>query len=183
MAHRVTSLGPKPSFLFFLCFFAFLALTLIEEPWFPPKKGHFLLFIFLCFPLSLFSLFLASPFLVFSFFVSLSLYLSLSCSYLSSLLPVSHVAFWFLPFVIGLFAFSFKMLFCVYCSACCLVLFWITIFDMVLLCILFSCCLFCFCCFHIFWFLATKKNSLKKWRFQKQQNWKLLKKAHFDKSS
>ena len=43
---------------------------------------------------------------------SLSLYLSLSCSYLSSLLPVSRVTFWFLRFVIGLFAFCFKMFFC-----------------------------------------------------------------------
>ena len=129
MAQRATSLGPKPSlfylffvflcffFLFFLCFpfFAFFSLLYLKNPVFPPpkKKGCFLLLIVLCFPLFLFSIFLASPF-------SLSLSLSLSSSFLSSLLPVSHVNFWFLLFGIGLFAFCFKMFFL---SDYCLVLF------------------------------------------------------------
>ena len=82
------------------------------------SKGEkpFLLFIFLGLPVFLFSLFLASPF-------SLYLSLSLSCPLLSSLLPVSHVNFWFLLFVVGLFACCFKMFFCFRFSACCRVRF------------------------------------------------------------
>ena len=120
MAQRATSLGPKPSlffcypFLFFIfavfliCFpfFAFNRTTLFPPP--PPKKKAFLI-IFLCLPLFLFGFFWASPFFIFSFFVSLSL--SLSCFCPSSFLPVSHVSFWFLFFVFVLFASCFKMLF------------------------------------------------------------------------
>ena len=99
------------SLLSFLCFFY------RQKTSFPPKKGHFL-FIFQCLPLFLFSLFGASP------LSSLSLSLYLSCSFLSSFLPVFHFLFLVLAFSFCCVCFfCFKMFFCFCCSACCLVLF------------------------------------------------------------
>ena len=150
MAQRATSLGPKPSLFFcFLFIFAVLSLPLIENPVFPLKRP-FLLFIFcvsLCFSLAFFGL----PFFHFLVFVSLSL--SLSCYFLYSLLPVSHVNFWFLLFVIGLFVFVSRCSNVFVSFLSCVVLnpnlrF---IFVLHLIC---CCCYFCFsfCCFHIFCF-------------------------------
>ena len=99
VAQRATSLGPKPSlfFVFFVCviFLAFLSLFLIEKPCFPPKKDNFCYQFFcvsFCFSLAVF---LAFPFFTFS--------LSLSFSFLSSLLTGSHLCFWFLLFVFVVF--------------------------------------------------------------------------------
>ena len=147
MAQRATSLGPKPS-LFVLLVFVFLFLGHLTfvffcfclnslKPCFAPK-GHFCLFIcvslcfslaflekpwasqflspYLSFPLFLFSLFWASPFFPFSF--------SLSCSFLSSFLPVFHFCFWFLLFLFVLFASWFQdVILFFFFPACCLVLF------------------------------------------------------------
>ena len=96
-----TSLGPKPSLILFIIFLffgvfslvSFLCFPFIAFTWNPPPlRSHFLLFIFLCFPLFLFCLVWPPPF-------SLSLSSSLSCPFLSSLIIVSHVNFWFLLFV------------------------------------------------------------------------------------
>ena len=111
-------LAINPPYLFVFVFFLFLLSFLcfiIESPVFAPKKAIFVYFlcVSLCFSLAFFG---PPPF-------SLSLYLSLSCSFLSSFLPVVHVCFWFLFFLFVLFASCFKMLFCFSFSACCLVLF------------------------------------------------------------
>ena len=137
----------------FVCvcvFFAFLSLLFIESPCFPTEKGHFCLFfcVSLCFSLA----FCWPP--PFSF----SLSLSLSCFFLSSFLPVSHVSFWFLLFVLVLFAFCFKMFFCFCFSACCLVLSRITILDLFLFCSLFSSR--CFCLFLLLWCLLFLEFGL-----------------------
>ena len=194
VAQRATSLGPKPSscFLFsfifislfsFLCFpfFVFNRKTLLSH-WKRPFWS-----VYLCFPLFLFSLFWTSPFFPF-LFLCLSLCLSLSCSFLSSCVPVFHFCFWFLLFLSVYLLFlpscSFVFLF----SACCLVLFWIIRFDLFLFCILFSCCCFCFLfldlVFCYFWFLETnQKTSLKNGNSKNSKNEKCRKKRHFDKSN
>ena len=109
-----TSFGPKPTLCFcfdciFLCF-----------PFFGSNRKVTLkrafLFICLCLPLFLCSLFWPLPF-------SLSPSLSVSCSFTSSFLSVSHVNFWFLLFDFVLFVFCFKMFFYSCFYACCLVLF------------------------------------------------------------
>ena len=99
VARRATSLGPKPSFFYyifvlFVFFFSFLSLLVIDKkPCFPPRKGHFSLFLeclplFLrCFSLVLF--FLSSfPSLFFAFFLFpwFCLFLSFFFLFLSSLL-------------------------------------------------------------------------------------------------
>ena len=79
------ALNPPYLFCIFCCFLFFLCLFficfLLGKPCFPPKKGNFCLFICvsLCFSLALFGPPLFFPF---SFFVSLS------CYFLSSFLPV-----------------------------------------------------------------------------------------------
>ena len=121
--------------VFFSCF-SFLSLFFMGKPGFSPKKG---IFVYLCVSLlCLFSLFLASPF-------SLSLSLSVSCSFLSSFLPVSHVSFWFLLFAFALLLLVSRCCFVfVFCLLSCFV--GIIILDLFLLCILSSCC----CCFLFF---------------------------------
>ena len=109
MARRATSLGPKPSLSFFVCFgFCFVffvgglgppfALFLFSSfPFFasnrknlfPPRKGHFW-FIFGCLPLFLLSLFWPPPF-------SISLSLSLSCSFSFFFLLVFLFCFLLIP--------------------------------------------------------------------------------------
>ena len=94
------------------------------------------------------------------------------CFHCSSLnvhsISVSHFSFWFLFFLLCVSRFSFVCVF----SACCLALWWITILDFLLLCIVFSCC--CFCFGILFWgFLATyQKTSPKKWKFWTPAKWK-----------
>ena len=120
----------------------------------------------------LFSLVWASPFFFpFSFFVSLLL--------LSFFLPSCffHLSFWFFLFLFVWFASWLKMLSCFSFSACCLLLFWIIMFDLFLLCILFSssCCFLVFVAFIfcIFWILATyQKTSLKKLEIAKNPKMK-----------
>ena len=176
-------LAPKPSFFVFCCccfFLAFLSLLLVEKACFSPWKGAFLL-ICLCLPLLLFSPFLASHF-------SLSLYLPVSCPFLSSFLAVSHVSFWVLLFVFVLFAFSFELLFCFCCSVCDFALFGITILDIYIYIFFFlggggfaSCFIVVFrvsyfdiLLFFDFW-LPIKNISQKIWKFQKPKNEKCRK--------
>ena len=147
----------SPLFVFFVFLvFAFLSLLLTENPVFPLKRAFF---VYLCLPLFLFSLFWPPP-------LSLSLYLSLSCYFLSSFLPVSHVSFWF----------CFLILFCLLLVSrfyfVFVILFRIIILD--LFCIA-SCFIvvvvFCFCCcFFILSIWLPIKTSLKHWILQKKQN-------------
>ena len=140
-------LALNPPYLFF-CFLFFLFfllpclyLLLIGKHSFPPKKGNFCLFIcvFLCFSLALFW---ASPFFPFLFICP-----SLVSFFLPSFL-VFHLSFRFFLFLFVWFALGSRC--CFSFSACCLLLFWIIMFDLCLLCILFSSsCCFWFCCFHI----------------------------------
>ena len=156
MAQRATSLGPKPSLCSFcFCFFWFVFLFFLCFPFFffnrqkncfPPKKGHFL-FIFQCLPLFLFSLFWASP------LSSLSLSVSLSCSFISSFLFFIF-SFWFLLFLFVVFAFLFQdvLLFLFFCLLSCVVLnhnisF---LFALHMLSSFCSCFLFCLLCFLVF---------------------------------
>ena len=91
------------------------------------------------------------------FFFSLSLVLF----FLPSFLPVSHVGFWFLLFVVALFASCFKILFCFCFSVYCLVSF-IIVLDLFFFRILFLLfflfifgfvsCLKTRCCFVLFFF-------------------------------
>ena len=76
------------------------------------------------------------------------------------------------------------MLFCFCVSACCLALFWIVMFDFLLLCILFSssrCFWFLLLSyFVIIWFnYLSKKHLWKNWKLQKNQKWKMHKKGTF----
>ena len=138
MAQRATSLGPKtlPSCVIVL---AFLSLLLIEKPCFRPRKGHFCWSFFcvsLCFSLAFFGL----PLFHFLF---LCLSLSLVCLFLPCflfLISVSGSCFLFLWCLLFLVS---RCYFAVF-FFCCLVLFWITILDLFLLCILFSCYFFLF---------------------------------------
>ena len=114
MAQRATSLGRKPSlfgFVVVVVFFVSSCLLVIEKSVSPLNKGIFCLFV--CVSLY-FCLALCWPPPV-----SISLFLPVSCPFLSSFLLVSHVSFWVLLFVIVLFVFSFKMFFCFCFSACC----------------------------------------------------------------
>ena len=77
MAPRATSLGPKPSLLFFVfcLFLSFLSLLFMEKSCFRPRKWHFV-FIFECLPLFVLSLFWPPPFAIsLSLCRSLSLYI------------------------------------------------------------------------------------------------------------
>ena len=110
------ALNPPYVYCFFwFFFFVFLSLRLIEKPCFPPKKGHFDLFICvsLCFSLAFFG---PHPFFPFSFFVSLS------WSFHSSFVPVFHFCFWFLLFlsVYLLFLSSCSFVFLFFCLLSCL---------------------------------------------------------------
>ena len=161
MAQRATSIGPKPS-LFFLFFCVFVS----------PLRKPFLLFIFLCFPLFLFCLLLASPFFHFLF---LSLSLSLSLSFLSFFLAscfschflVLAFCYWFVCFL-----FEDVPLFCF--SACCLVLnhnlrfvFALHLVLWLLFFVVFVAFIFSY--FLIFWPTYQKTSLTKKRKFQKQQ--------------
>ena len=101
---------------FFWVFFVFVFSSLffwflIEKLFLRIKKG--ILCIFLCLPLSLFSLLGPPPF---SISLSLSLSLSLSCFFLSSFLSVSHFCIWFLIcFVLRAFLFQDVILFLFFC--------------------------------------------------------------------
>ena len=177
MAQRATSLGPKPSLLFFLLCLFFLCFFNRKILFPPPKKGRFV-FICLRYPLLLFSLCLGLP------LFSLSLSLSLSCSFFSCFLPVFH--FWFLVLAFSLFGF--------FVSRCYFVFVFLLV---VLLCFesscLISCCfascflllvVFGFCCFHILLFvdfkLPIKNISEKNWKLQKNpKNEKCTKREHF----
>ena len=129
----------------FLCFpfFVFNRKTLF----FPLKKA-----ILVYLALFLFSLFWTSPFFSFSFFVSLS------CSFLSSLLPVFHFCFWFLLFLSVYLFFSFKLFFCFFfffCLLSCFVLnhkiwFVFALHRVFLLCLFYFIALV-FCYFFDFW--------------------------------
>ena len=98
MAQRATSLGPKPSlFIYFFVFFGLLLFLsflcfVIQKNCFPPRKGHFCLFlsVSLCFSLA----FLGLP--LFQF-----LFLCLSLFFFSVFFPSCFffVFFWFLVFV------------------------------------------------------------------------------------
>ena len=95
MARRATSLGPKPSLFYFFCFFffSFLSLLLIDKkPCFPPRKGHFCLFlsVSLSFSLAFFGL---------PLFQFLFLCLSLVLFFLFSFLSFFFAFFLFLVFL------------------------------------------------------------------------------------
>ena len=119
-------LALNPPYLFIFCFFVlflfffplpFLYLLLNRKTLFPPPQKRQILFIYLCFPLFLFSLVWASPFFPFLF-----LCLSLVIFFLPSFL-FFHLSFWFFLFLFVWFASWFKMLCCFSFSACCLLLF------------------------------------------------------------
>ena len=177
MAQRVTSLGPKPSLFFVFCAFWLSCFCFNWKSWFSPLKWQFLLFSLLCFPLFLLAFFLASPFFTFSFFVSLSL--SLSCYLISSLFPVSHFCFWFLFFCFCCVCFLVSRCYLVFFFFFLLVVvFWITILDLFLLYLLFSCCCFLnFVAFIFCYFLSFgyQSNLWKLWKLQKK-NAKMKKK-------
>ena len=162
MAQRATSLGPQPSLFFcvFLCF-------PLEKPcFFPPKKHFCLVFsVSLCFSLAFFGL---------SLFHFLFLCLSLSCSFLSSFLPVSHFCFWFLLFV----------LFCLLSVSCCsfVVVFLLVVLlcfeSQYVICFCFAyCCCCCCCCSFLFLLLGIfylivgclSKNISQKFGYGKKQ--------------
>ena len=112
MAQRATSLGPKPSLLFFLfgvffvCFFPFLSLLVIQKNLvFPLEKGHFL-FIFECLPSFLLSLFWPPPF---------SIYLSLSLSLLLVLFFLPSCLLFLLYFASLFLSLSFLVLLLCFC--------------------------------------------------------------------
>ena len=144
-------------FLFFsCCFLAFLSLILMEKPCFfvPLKRGFFVFF--QCFPLFLFSLFLASPFFTFSFFVSLlfsSFFLPscFSCQFLVLVFFLGGGPFCFKMFflLVLLFCFKSQYLICFRVPSCFLVV------------------VLCFCCFGIFVFwLPMKKHLSANWKFR-----------------
>ena len=157
-----TSLGPKPSWLFFLLFVfvggsgevAQRATSLGPKPSF---FSFFLCYLFFCFPffvfnrrkivippkkrafwfiILFFSLFLFSLFGASSFFNFSFLSLSLSLLFFSFFLPLCFSFLYLvLAFSFCFVCFSFKLVFCFCFSACCLGLFWIIILDLFLLCI------------------------------------------------
>ena len=165
MAQRATSLGPKPS-LFSFCFFVFgfvicFAFFVFNRKTlcFSPKKG-ILLFIILCFPLFILSLFGASSFFTFFFFVSLvffSFFLPFCFSFLYLVLAFSfcYVSFIFLGVLLFLF----------FCLLSCFVLnhnlrFVFALHLGFLILLFFVFVAFIFCYFLIFGNLS--KTSLKK---------------------
>ena len=178
MAQRATSLGPKPSLVSFVVFFAFLSWFLIEKPVFSPQKGHFCCSLF-CVSLCFFLAFLGPP------HFSLSLSLSLSCSFLSSFLPFCFSFLYLvLVFLFVCFYISSCFLFLFFCLSSCFVLNHNLRF--VLLCILFSrcCCFLPLSYFVIFWFLETyQKHLWKHGNSKNSKNEKRRKNGHFDKSS
>ena len=152
MAQRATSLGPKPSLCFCLfCFFVFLSLFLIEKPCFPHKNGHFSLFICvsLCFSLAFFG---PPPF-------SVSRSLSLSCSFLSSFVPVFHFCFWFLlllsVYLLFLSSCSFVFIFFLL-----VVLFCFESYDLICFCFA-SCFLVVVVLFFLLWYFLIFGNQSK----------------------
>ena len=143
MAQRATSPDPKPSL--FLIFFWGVLFSLLSLA---------LLFIFLCLPFFLFSLFWPPPF----HFLFLCLFLVLS--FLPSFLPVYHVSFWFLSLFFVLFAFCFKMLFALlFCLLSFLVLNHNIIYSCFASCFLVVAVVFCFCCFGVCYFLNLANLS------------------------
>ena len=171
-------LALNPPYLFF-CFFFLLCLFFLcffnrKIMFSPPEKA--ILFVYLCFPLLLFSLCLGLP------LFSLSLSLSLSCSCFSCFLPVFHFCFWFLLYLSVLF----------FVSRC----YFVSVFLLVvLLCFesscLISCCFascflllvgFGFCCFHICCLLILttyQKTSLKDLEIAKKAKMKNAQKRTF----
>ena len=99
-------------FFFFLVLFSLLSFLKKDKNLFFPLKRAFLLFILLCFPLFIFSLFGASFFFTFSFLVSLLLFSFVLPFCLSFLYFVLAFSFCFVCF------FPFKLFFCF--SAFCL---------------------------------------------------------------
>ena len=179
MAQRATSLAlnsPYFSFcLFCFCFFlAFLSLFLFhrKRPVSPPSKKEHFWFLFECLPLFIFSLFWASSFCTFSFFVSLLFF--------SFFLSVSHFCIWFLLVLFVFFAFLFKMLlYLFYCLLSCFVLSH-NISFLFPLHLVFHFCFFVFVAlvfryFFMFGFLSTN-ISAKNWKFQNSKNEKCRKK-------
>ena len=134
----------------------------------------------MCFPFFLFSFVWASPFVPF-LFLCLSLLLFCLPSFLSFLFLLLAFSFCFLCFLLGS-RFYFVVLFV---SACCLVLFWIIMFDFLLFSILFSCCCCCFLFLLLSYFAIfenwqpIKKHVRNIWMLQKSQKWKMHKKRTF----
>ena len=133
----------------------------------------------MCFPFFLFSFVWASPFVPF-LFLCLSLLLFFLPSFLSFLFLLLAFSFCFLCFLLGS-RFYFVVFFV---SACCLVLFWIIMFDFLLFSILFSgCCCFLFLLLSYFAIFENwqpiKKHVWNIWILQKSQKWKMHKKRTF----
>ena len=132
----------------------------------------------MCFPFFLFSFLWASPFVPF-LFLCLSLLLFFLPSFLSFLFLLLAFSFCYLCFLLGS-RFYFVVFFV---SACCLVLFWIIMFDFLLFSILFSCCCFLFLLLSYFAIFENwqpiKKHVWKFWILQKSQKWKMHKKRTF----
>ena len=146
------------------------------NPFFPLRRLFCCSFlcVSLCFSLAFF---FAFPFFMFSLLVFLSL--SLSCYFLSSLLPVSHLCFWCMPFVIGLFAFCFKIFFSFLFFFLPVVLFVLNhISDLFLFRIKFSSCC-CFLLFHTKKIWPPIKTSLKYGNSKNSKHKKRRKKRTF----
>ena len=175
MAQRATSLGPKPSlffiFLFFFSLLSFLCFPFLVFNWKPlfssPQKTV-LLFIFLCFPLFLFSLFWASPFFTFSFSLSLSLSLLFVSFFLASCFSCQFLVlafcYWFVCVL-----FQDVLLFLFFCLLSCFVLNHNLRFAFILHLLLL---LFLFWLISYFLFLLWQplKNISEKWNFENRKN-------------
>ena len=178
MAQLATSLGPKPSLLFFLLF---LSLLLIENL-FPPQKRQFCFYfsVSLCFSLAFFGL----PLFTFSFF-SLSLSVLVFLPSFLFLISLSGSCFLFL-FVC--FLFQDALLFVFVCLFSCF--FWITrlffgIASCFLVVVVVVVVVVLFLLLWYFLFLVTyQRTSLKNWRCQRKQKRNMqTKNGHFDKST
>ena len=157
-------------FCFFCLLFCFPFFALTRKPCFWPPKGLFRLFlcVSLCFSLALFG---PPPLSSFLFLWSLS------CSFISSFLPVSRFCFWFLLFLFVLFAFLFQdVILLLFFVLSCFVLshdvWFIFALYLVFLLLLLSVVSVAFICCN-FWILATyQKTSLKTWKLQKKTKMK-----------
>ena len=140
-----------PYFSFFVFFFCFLVYAFAgKKTVLPPKRGHFCVLLFcvsLCFSLAFLSLLLFHfLFLFFVFWLSLSLSLLFFSCFLPFCFSFLHLllafSFCFVCFFVSRCYFV-LVSFLFFCVLSCLLS--IIMFDLFLLCILFSCC----CCFFV----------------------------------
>ena len=165
-----------PYFLFVFCFCCYSLLFFFgfnrKRLFFTLRKGIFVYLSVSPF-LSLLP-FWASPFFTFSFFVSLLFFLF----FLSFLFLISVSGSCFL-FFFYLFLFQDVILFMFFCLLSCFVLNQNISCVFPLHLVFYCCCFFVFVALVVCYFLISgnlSKTSLKKWKFQKQQKWKMRKK-------